>query len=57
MYKRILERPEEHLQCAALVGLGRIGSAEAAQAVFAKLKSPERKVRITAAQVWARFAA
>lgn len=55
IYKKLLGAPEEHLQCAALVGLGRLGSAEAAQAVFPKLKSPERKVRLTAAQVWAKF--
>ncbi len=57
LYKKLLERPEEHLQCAALVGLGKVGTAEAAQAVFPKLKSAERKVRITAQQVWAKFAA
>jgi hypothetical protein len=55
IYKKLLNAPEEHLQCAALVGLGRIGSAEAAQAVFPKLKSTDRKVRLTAAQVWAKF--
>lgn len=55
IYKKLLNAPEEHLQCAALVGLGRLGSAEAAQAVFPKLKSTDRKVRITAGQVWAKF--
>ncbi len=55
IYKKLLNAPEEHLQCAALVGLGRLGSAEAAQAVFPKLKSADRKVRITAGQVWAKF--
>jgi hypothetical protein len=56
LYKKMLERPEEHLQCAALVGLGKVGTADAAQAVFPKLKSADRKVRITAQQVWNRFA-
>lgn len=55
IYKRLLSAPEEHIQCAALVGLGRMGGADAVQAVYTKLKSPDRKVRLTAAQVWSRF--
>ncbi|MDX2269854.1 MAG: hypothetical protein NW208_17260 [Bryobacter sp.] len=55
LYASLLKRPEEHFQCAGLVGMGKIGTAEAAQSVYAKLKSPDRKVRLTAAQVWSRF--
>ncbi len=55
LYKELLAQPQEHLQCAALVGLGKIGTAQAAQLVFPFLKSPDRKVRLTAAQVWNRF--
>ena len=52
VYKSALERPQEHWQCAAVIGLARIGSADAAAAIFPKLKSDNRKVRITAENAW-----
>ncbi len=56
IYKQFLDRPEEHWQCAAIVGLGKISNAEAATAIYPKLKSPNRKVQITARQVWQELA-
>jgi HEAT repeat protein len=56
-YKAALERPEEHWQCAAIVGLGRIATAEAASAIYPKMKSSSRIVRITARNVWQRIGA
>ncbi|HXB67208.1 MAG TPA: hypothetical protein VNY05_03145 [Candidatus Acidoferrales bacterium] len=52
IYKQALERPQEHWQCAAVIGLARIGSADAAAAILPKLKSDNRKVRITAENAW-----
>jgi HEAT repeat protein len=57
IYKSALDAPEEHRQCAAIVGLGRMGTPQAASMIFPKLKSPSRKVRITAGQVWRAMAA
>lgn len=57
VYKLALARPEEHWQCAAVIGIGKIGTAEAAATIFPLLKSANRKVRLTAAQVWKRMAA
>lgn len=53
LYKRALARPDEHLQCAALIGLGKLRSTEAAALVQSKLDSNQRSVRITAGKVWA----
>lgn len=55
-YTAALGAPEEHIQCAAIVGLAKVDTAEAAAAFFPKLKSPDRKVRITAEQAWKRMA-
>jgi hypothetical protein len=55
-YKAALESAEEHLQCAGIVGLSKMDTAEAAAAIFPKLKSTNRKVRITAEQSWKRMA-
>ncbi len=52
VYKTALERPEEHWQCAAIIGIARMGTAEAAAAIFPKLKSSHRTVRITAGNAW-----
>ena len=52
VYKTMLSRPEEHLQCAAIIGIARIGSSEAAATIHPLLKSSNRKVRITAANAW-----
>jgi hypothetical protein len=52
IYRGALERPEEHWQCAGIAGLAKLGTAEAATAIFPKLKSANRKVRITAQNAW-----
>ncbi len=56
IYRTALARPEEHWQCAAIVGLSKIGTTEAAAAIQPKLKSDQRTVRITAQQAWRRMA-
>jgi HEAT repeat protein len=55
-YKDFLARPEEHLQCAAIIGLSKTASPEAAALIFTKLKSPNNTVRITAGKAWAAMA-
>ena len=52
IYKQMLDREEEHLQCAAIVGLASINTAQAAAAIFPKLSSDDHKVRITAQKAW-----
>jgi HEAT repeat protein len=52
LYRLALAQPAEHLQCAAVVGLARIGTAEAAAIVFPALKSSQPKVRRTAQKAW-----
>ena len=52
IYQAALQRDEEHLQCAAIIGLAKIGTAEAAAAIFPKLKSDDNTVRITAQKAW-----
>jgi HEAT repeat protein len=56
VYGEFLRRPEEHLQCAAIVGLSKTGSPEAAGLIFTKLKSTNNTVRITAGKAWAAMA-
>ena len=48
LYKQMLERTEEHLQCAAIVGLSKTNAPEAGEMIAAKTKSENRTVRITA---------
>jgi HEAT repeat protein len=55
-YRDILNRPEEHLQCAAIIGLSNTNTPEAASLIFTKLKSDNNNVRITAAKAWAAMA-
>ena len=55
IYLEALGREEEHLQCAAIVGLAKIGTAEAAAAIFPKLSSEDNTVRITAQKAWHRL--
>lgn len=52
LYRTALDRPEEHWQCAAIIGLAKLGTAEAAAAIFPKLASAQRNVRITAEKAW-----
>jgi HEAT repeat protein len=56
VYRTALDRPEEHWQCAAIIGIARLGTAEAATLIHPKLKSPNAKVRITAQNAWKRMA-
>jgi HEAT repeat protein len=53
IYKEALQRPEEHLQCAAIVSLSKMETPEAAALIYTKLKSPNNTVRITAGKAWA----
>lgn len=52
VYRQALNRDEEHWQCAAIIGLAKIGTAEAAAAIFPKLKSDDNAIRITAQTAW-----
>lgn len=52
VYKSALGRPEEHWQCAAVIGLAKMGTAEAAALILPKLKSDNPKVRMTAENAW-----
>ena len=52
VYAIALERPEEHWQCAAIIGIAKIGTPEAAATIFPKLKSDNSTVRITAEKAW-----
>ncbi len=56
VYKTALGMPEEHVQCAGIIGLAKIGTSDAADAIYPKLKSDNRKVRTTAQQAWRRMA-
>ena len=51
-YRDFLGRPEEHLQCAAIIGLSKTATPEAAALIYTKLKSKNNTVRITAARAW-----
>jgi len=55
IYRQVLEREEEHWQCAAIVAIAKIGTAEAAAAIFPKLRSDDSTVRITAQKTWERM--
>jgi HEAT repeat protein len=55
-YRDFLTRPEEHLQCAAIIGLSKTGSPEAAGLIFTKLKSSNNTVKITAQKAWTAMA-
>ncbi len=52
LYRSALERPEEHWQCAAIIGISKLGTLEAATVIHPKLKSENRTVRITAEKAW-----
>ena len=56
IYLDLLKRPEEHLQCAAVIGLSKANTPEAAAAVFTKLHDKNNTVRITAAKAWTAMA-
>jgi HEAT repeat protein len=52
-YQNMLKQPQEHLQCAAIVSLGKMKSPEAAALVSGMMKSENNTVRITATKVYA----
>ncbi len=52
VYRLALHRPEPHMQCAAVIGLAKVGSQEAVDAILTKLKSDNQQVRITAQNAW-----
>lgn len=52
LYRAALAAPEEHFQCAALVGIAKMRTAEAAAAIFPFLNSGNPKVRLTAQNLW-----
>lgn len=52
LYKTLLDDAAPHVQCAAVIGLARLRSAEAAAAILPKIKSPDSTVRITAQAAW-----
>jgi hypothetical protein len=56
IYRLALSRPEEHMQCAGVIGLSKLGTQEAVAALMPVLKSGNRRVRITAQQAWKRIA-
>jgi len=53
IYRDVLNSPQEHLQCAAIIGLSKTNTPEAAGLIFTKLKSDNNTVRITAGKAWA----
>ena len=55
IYKQALDREAEHWQCAAIIGMAKLGTPEAAAAILPKLKSTDSKVRITAEKAWDAF--
>ncbi len=56
IYKTALAAPEEHWQCAAIIGLAKIASPEAVATIQPQLRSERPKVRITAQQAWRKMA-
>lgn len=52
IYKTMLARAEDHLQCAAIVGIAKLGTPEAAATLHPMLKNSNSKVRLTAQQSW-----
>jgi hypothetical protein len=52
IYQLALSRPEEHMQCAGVIGLSKLGTREAAAVLMPVLKSGNHRVRITAQQAW-----
>jgi HEAT repeat protein len=52
VYKTFLDRPEEYLQCAAIIGIAKLNTPEAAATIQPKLSSTNHKVKITAEHAW-----
>jgi hypothetical protein len=56
LYRDFLNRPEEHLRCATIIGLSKTNTPEAASLIFTRLRSDNNNVRITAMKAWAAMA-
>jgi HEAT repeat protein len=52
LFKSLLDDPAAHVQCAAVIGLSKLRTADAAAAILPKTKSTDRTVRITARNAW-----
>jgi hypothetical protein len=52
LYKSLINDPAPHVQCAAVIGLSKLRTADAATAILPKLKSDNATVRITAKSAW-----
>jgi HEAT repeat protein len=52
LYRQLAGDPAPHVQCAAALGLARLGSAEAAALILPLTRSPNATVRITARKAW-----
>lgn len=57
IYRLVLKQEAEHWQCAAIIGIAKIGTAEAAVAILPMLKSANSRVRIAAQKAWREMAA
>lgn len=56
IYRDLLNRPEEHVLCAVVIGLSKLSSPEAAALIYTQLKSTNNTVRITTQKAWAAMA-
>lgn len=52
LYRSLANDTAAHVQCAAVIGMGKVGTAEAAAALLPMLKSANATVRITARKAW-----
>jgi hypothetical protein len=52
LYKSLVDDPAPHVQCAAVIGLSKLRTPEAAAAILPKLKSANQTVRITSQKAW-----
>lgn len=52
LYRTLIDDPAPHVQCAAILGLAKLRTADAATAILPKLKSPNSTVRLTAQSAW-----
>jgi len=57
VYRLVLRQQAEHWQCAAIIGIARLGTAEAAATILPMLRSADSRVRITAQKAWRGMAA
>lgn len=57
LYRMAVNSPAPHLQCAGVIGLAKIGTAEAASAILPLTKSGNKQVKIVAQSAWKSMAA